>query len=322
VINNLKKLNVFELPLYTRFQLAGAIALTTGVDDALWLLPVDIQPQKYKPQTGGLFDSDIRANAILIEILTEINPDHPSLPVLARETAENLYTSRWYTTQSNGFALMAMGKYFKVQEEPDYTGTVVVDGKKFASFALNDTSFEIPQHLNKNIEISITGDGKCYYYWQGSGVSSEKFIREFDNRMVVRREYLDPNGRPLSVENLTLGEQVVVKITAKTSEHSLENVVINDLLPACLEIENPRLKTTGKLNWIPREDYRLDYMDIRDDRLLLFLSLYSGRKFQFYYSARVIAAGDFTIPPVAAECMYDPTIASAASTGHMSVIDD
>jgi len=101
MINNLKKLNVFELPLYTRFQLAGAIALTTGIDDALWLLPVDIQPQKYKPQTGGLFDSDIRANAILIEILTEINPDHPSLPVLVKETAENLYLGRWYILRTS-----------------------------------------------------------------------------------------------------------------------------------------------------------------------------------------------------------------------------
>jgi hypothetical protein len=140
---------------------------------------VNIQPQKYEPETGGLFDSDIRANAILIEILTEINPDHPSLPVLVKETAEDLYLNRWYTTQSNGFALMA-------QEEPDYTGTVIVDGKKFATFPVNDTSFKIPPPLNKNIEVSVTGTGKCYYYWQGSGVSSEKTIKEFDNRIVVR----------------------------------------------------------------------------------------------------------------------------------------
>jgi uncharacterized protein YfaS (alpha-2-macroglobulin family) len=322
VINNLKKLDVYKLPLYSRFQLAGAIALTSGVDDALWLLPVDIQPQKYEPETGGLFDSDIRANAILIEILTEINPDHPSLPVLVKETSEDLYLNRWYTTQSNGFALMAMGKYFRLQDQPDYTGTVIVDGKKFATFAVNDTSFKISPNLNKNIELSVTGVGKCYYYWQGSGVSSEKMIKEFDNRIVVRREYLDSEGNSLSLENLSLGEQIVVKITAETTERSLENVVVNDLLPACLEIENPRLETTGKLNWIPRDNYELDYMDIRDDRLLLYLSLYNGRKFQFYYSARMVAAGDFTVPPVAAECMYDPTIASAASSGHISVSDD
>jgi uncharacterized protein YfaS (alpha-2-macroglobulin family) len=139
---------------------------------------------------------------------------------------------------------------------------------------------------------------------------------------VARREYLDSEGNPLSLENLSLGEQIVVKITAETKERSLENVVVNDLLPACLEIENPRLETTGKLNWIPRDNYELDYMDIRDDRLLLYLSLYNGRKFQFYYSARVVAAGEFTIPPVAAECMYDPTIASAASSGIFSVTDD
>ena len=199
---------------------------------------------------------------------------------------------------------------------------MIVDGKRFAGFAVDDTSFRISPDLNKNIEISVTGTGKCYYYWQGSGVSSEKYIREFDNRIVVRRQYLDSKGGSLSLENLPLGEQIVVKITAETTERSLENVVINDLLPACLEIENPRLKTTGKLSWIPQDNYELDYMDIRDDRLLLFLSLYSGRKFQFYYSARVIAAGQFNVPPVAAECMYDPTIASSASSGYIKVTGD
>ena len=44
--------------------------------------------------------------------------------------------------------------------------------------------------------------------------------------------------------------------------------------------------------------------------------------FTYYYSARVTSAGIFIIPPIAAECMYDPTIASAASSGHMKVFDE
>ena len=320
VINNLKRLNIYELPLYSRFHLAGAIAMTVGTDDALWLLPVEIHPEKYKPETGGYFDSDIRANAILIETLCDIAPEHPSLAALVKETAEKLSLGRWYTTQSNAFALMAMGKYFREQETPDYTGTVVIDGKKFARFSTTDTSLMIPPNGEKNIEISINGTGKCYYYWQASGVSTDRSVKEFDNRLQVRRQYLDDTGKPLHLDAVKLGDQIVAKITAEARDRSLENVVINDLLPACLEIENPRLLTSAKLSWIPRAGHEIDHTDIRDDRLLLFVRLNRGQKFEYYYSLRVTSSGEFVIPPVAAECMYDPTIASAASSGTMFVI--
>jgi uncharacterized protein YfaS (alpha-2-macroglobulin family) len=319
IVNNLKRLNVYELPLYSRFQLAGAIAMTMGVDEALWLLPVEIHPRKFEPETGGYFNSEIRANAILIETLSEIAPEHPSLPELVKETAEKLYLGRWYTTQSNAFALMAMGKYFREPQNPDYTGTVVIGGKRFARFSVSDTSLVIPADSDKNIEISIAGAGRCYYYWQASGVSAERPVKEFDNRLRVRREYLDASGKPLLLESIRLGDQIVAKITAEALDRSLENVVINDLLPACLEIENPRLSTSPRLRWIPEKKYEVDYTDIRDDRILLFVSLSQGRKFEYHYSLRVTSSGEFVVPPVAAECMYDPTIASAASSGNMTV---
>jgi len=322
VINNLKKLNIHELSLFSKFQLGAAIAMTIGPDEALWLMPVEIHPQKHISKTAGVFDSNIRTNAILIETLSEIDPNHPSLPALLENISDELTQGRWYTTQSNAFTLMAMGKYFSQQDIPDYTGTVVVDGVKYASLDTDDKILTIPPGNSGNIEISINGTGKCYYYWQVSGVSADGSVKEFDNRLWVRRNYLDTEGNPLPLEMISIGDQVVVKITAEALDKNLENVVINDLLPSCLEIENQRLETSSKLSWIPKSNFQVDYTDIRDDRLLLFLALNKKQQFTYYYSARVTSTGIFVIPPVAAECMYDPTIASAASSGHMKVFDE
>jgi uncharacterized protein YfaS (alpha-2-macroglobulin family) len=322
VINNLKKLNVHELSIFSRFQLGAAIAMTLGADEALWLLPVEIHPQKYESDKWGVFDSNIRTNAILIEALSEIDPDHPSLPALVEYISDELTLGHWYTTQSNAFALMAIGKYFSQQEIPNYTGTIVIDGIKFASFDTSDIVLNIPPDKIGDIKISINGLGKCYYYWQASGVSADGFVKEFDNRLLVRRKYLDTDGNPLHLDMITIGDQVVVEITAEAMDKNLENVIINDLLPSCLEIENQRLETSSKLHWIPKINFKVDYTDIRDDRLLLFLALNKKKTFTHYYSTRVTSAGVFVIPPVAAECMYDPTIASAASSGHMKVFDE
>ncbi len=319
VINNLKLLNIEQLPVWSRFQLAAAIALTTGVNDALWLIPVEIHPLKYDPQTGEYLDSDIRANAILLDVLSEIAPDNPSVPELIKEISEKLYLGEWYTTQSNSWALMALGKFLKSQEQAAYTGIIMVDGKKYGQFGIEDFKVKDALLANRNIEITITGKGTCYYFWQASGVSIEKAVREFDNRMTVRREYLNIYGNPLDINNVNLGDQVVVRITAEARDKYLENVVINDLLPACFEIDNPRLQTTGRVDITSEPNYYASYTDIRDDRLLLFVNLRPGDKFTYKYALRAVSSGEFMVPPIAGECMYDPTIASAASSGFISV---
>ena len=321
ILNNLKLLNLELIPLYSRFQLAAAIALTTGVDDALWLIPVEIHPLQFEPETGGYFDSDIRANSILLDVLSDIAPDNPSIPELVKVISEKIHIGGWYTTQSNAWALMALGKYFRSQETPNYTGTVVVNGKRYRQFGTEDVTVSDIALGGREIEVSISGQGTCYYYWQASGVSAERAVREFDNRLQVRREYLNSNGEPLESGTIRLGDQVVAKVTAEALDKGLENVIINDLLPSCFEIENPRILTSGKLYWLPQGTQAPSYMDVRDDRMLLFTNLQPRNRFVYYYSLRVISRGDITIPPVAAECMYAPTIASSASSGQIMISD-
>ena len=317
----LKFLNIEKLPVYTKFMYGGVIAMMTTPQDALWILPTQIHPLQFEPETGGLFNSSGRANAILLETLTELTPDSPSIPAILGTISDDLRFGYWYTTQSTAWGLMAIGKYFKTQELPDYTGELLIDDKVYKNFGLENVDIKKLDLGNKDVEISIDGKGACYYYWQASGVSTDRTIREFDNRLKVRREYFDSDGNPVYADTLKLGDQIVAKITATALDKNLENVVMADLLPACMEIENPRLATSGRVEWIKEEQSNPAYMDIRDDRLLLFADLFQGRQFTYYYSLRVISAGDFTVPPIAAECMYDPTIKSAGSSGEMVVIE-
>lgn len=61
-------------------------------------------------------------------------------------------------------------------------------------------------------------------------------------------------------------------------------------------------------------------MDIRDDRLLLFTSLRKAGTYRFYYALRAVTCGEFFLPPIKAECIYEPEIQSAAGSGILSVI--
>jgi uncharacterized protein YfaS (alpha-2-macroglobulin family) len=61
-------------------------------------------------------------------------------------------------------------------------------------------------------------------------------------------------------------------------------------------------------------------MDIRDDRLLLFTSLRKAGTYRFYYALRAVACGEFFLPPIKAECIYEPEIQSVAGSGYLAVI--
>ncbi len=317
----LKYINLDKIPVYAKFMYAGAIAKVKGPDKALWLLPTQIHMQNDEPtETGGFFNSSLRANAILLNILLDIAPDNPSVPALIESISNELTFSRWYTTQATGWALMAVGKYLGKQEKADFTGEVKLNGDRISTFNQDGITLARPDLGDGTLEVVISGKGNCYYYWQSSGVKQSGLIDEYDERLRVRRQYFTSDGQPIDSSTLKLGDEVMVKITARALDKDLENVVINDLLPSCLEIENTRLDNVRKSDKLGRSS-TVDYMDIRDDRLLLFAKIRESNDFNYFYMARVICAGEFTVPPVAAECMYDPLIRSAGSSGKMMIIE-
>ncbi|MBU0984983.1 MAG: hypothetical protein KKA42_14010, partial [candidate division Zixibacteria bacterium] len=320
IVNYLRSFNTDALPPYSRYQLAAVLHRAGYADDAAALLPVDIQPEVFDPETGGNFSSGVRTNAILLDILLQINPDNPGCAVLANSLMADARTGRWYTTQSTAFALMALGKYFHTQSVPDFAGTVTIVDDTSYSISTDDSRCARDNIGGRKVTLAIDGNGPCFYFWQTSGIPLTNAPEEFARGVRVSREYLDPDGAPLDLRRVRLGSQVVCRVTAEAIDNNLYNVVVNDLLPAGFEIENPRLKTTPRLSWIPNAAHDIAYQDIRDDRLLLFTNLSPGKPMEFYYSLRVVAAGEFTVPPVGAECMYNPLIAGSASSGVLRVV--
>ena len=93
------------------------------------------------------------------------------------------------------------------------------------------------------------------------------------------------------------------------------------MLPAGFEIENPRLITRDSASWSKdKQAFTPNYIDIRDDRLLFYGTFQYQREERFYYALRAVTQGTFTVPPVSAEAMYDPSKSAVASTGTIQVV--
>jgi uncharacterized protein YfaS (alpha-2-macroglobulin family) len=94
-----------------------------------------------------------------------------------------------------------------------------------------------------------------------------------------------------------------------TSGASIQNIALVDRLPAGFEIENPRLGRSVKLDWVEADDvWQVDFQNMRDDRIEAFGTLGPNTSKKVVYTVRAVTTGKFTIPPVEAEAMYDPTL--------------
>lgn len=270
----------------------------------------------------------------MLATLAEVDPNHPSIPALVESLTKSASEyNRWYTTQENAFAFMALGKILKGQTSSQYSGAVIIDGQHFADFDSTDQKhvrssgevFEDKEWAGKKVTLTIEGEGNCYYYWQASGLPVDVHIEEFDHDLKVRRRYLDRNGNSIDYNStsgtfiLHQGDVLISEIEITAQTESLENVIITDMLPAGLEIENPRLQSRAGISWISDESYKPDYMDIRDDRLIIFGNFPRQKEQTFYYTLRAVTQGDFILPPVTGEAMYAPAKSSVASSGNISV---
>lgn len=317
----LKDRGVSRLSDYSHFQLASAFALSGGLETALSMLPVSVSPQIAKRETGGTLNSPVREQAIMLDVLAEVNERHPAIPTLVQNLAKIAETNgdRWGTTQENAFAFLALGKIMQKQQARDYTGTLTLNGEHVADFDATEKRYTALAWDGAQVQLSLEGNGSCYYYWSAFGIPRDSFIEEYARELQVRRRYFDKDGEELT-HTFQHGELIVAEIAVKALTDSLENVVVVDMIPAGFEIENPRLESRADIPWIKADAFKPDYVDIRDDRLIFFGNFPRQRERKFYYALRAVTQGEFILPPVAAEAMYDGTKSAVAGSRRIEIL--
>lgn len=321
VMFHLRNNRLNDLSEYSQFQLAGAFAHSGDVKIALSMLPETVKLDKTNiRETGRNFDSDIRTEAIILDMLLEIKENHPSIPKLVESLTNSASKSRgWTTTQEKAFAFLALGKFLNKQPQQKFSGTITRDGDNLVHFDSIGKSVTGSDWDGLQFKVNIQGNGTCYYYWEAFGVGRDSYIEEYGHELQVNRRYLTAD-RSRFKNVFKQGELLIAEITVKALTHDLENVVVVDMLPAGFEIENPRLKSSQGDSILYQQEFTPNYIDIRDDRLVFYASFPMQHEQKFYYTLRAVTEGRFTLPPVSAEAMYDPSKSAVAATGTIQVV--
>ncbi len=306
------------LSLDCKYLLSAAYALAGDRNNFKQFLPTQFSGEESVAQTGGSFYSDIRDESIALNVLIDVDPGNAQIPLMARHVSEKLKNRYWYSTQEIAFSFIALGKISREASKSNATADIKVNGKTVATMNGNDVRLTTQQLKGTNVDIATKGNGRLYYYWETEGISASGAYKEEDNYLKVRKHFYDRYGRLISGNNFKQNDLVIVQITLEKSySNEIENIVITDMLPAGFEIENPRTKEIPGMDWIKGESSPTS-MDVRDDRINLFVNAYANKQ-TYYYAVRAVSPGIYKMGPVSADAMYNGEYHSYNGAGIIKV---
>lgn len=261
------------------------------------------------------YSSPIRDMGLVLNALLTADPNSAQATTLAQRLGASFSKSSYLNTQESAFALLSLGKLARRMGKTKANAQISLGGKAVAWSGETVTLGR--EAVGKTLTVKAEG-GPIFVSIAQEGNAKVPPAAAKSTGLQITRGFFTPEGTPLTGK-IKVGQLVVVAIDVQsTTGNSVENVVVSDLLPASLEIENPRLTEQPPIKWITNAGL-LDYAEARDDRMLFYLTAQTTTK-RYYYLARTVSSGSFTAGPASAEAMYDASLFARTNRQKLSVL--
>ena len=303
-------------------QMAAALALVGEADRARFHFGKAVGPGKGHPMIRD-YGSDLRDRAAVVTLasevegtVTHVNRDWNGRTVADLvETIATLYDRREYTSpQEKAWLLMAAAA---IGKDTDSTMTLLVDGKEVGprseQLLLNPGA--------KGATVVNRGKADVWLTASASGVPAAPLPPQAKGFGLTRGFYtLD--GKPADLTAVAQNTTLVAVIEGQATSKLPHQVLLVDLLPAGLEIENARLadrRSTDELAWLPKLT-EPDHQEFRDDRFVAAFDLNAeSREFALAYLVRAVTPGTYRLPGAHVEDMYKPRYRGRTAMGTLTV---
>ena len=315
------------LSIQAKWRLAAAYALTGKMkpaEELVYNAETTVIPYSSMNQIYGSSDRD---EAMILETLLLMNRERDALQQ-AKVVSKNLSQENWFSTQSTAFALMAMGRLAeKLSGSLDFTWTW--NGKQQPAVKSAKAVFE------KEISTSPKS-GTVAVKNQGKGALSVDLITRTqllndtlpaisDNlRMDIR--YASMDGKPMSVNDIRQGTDftAIASISNTSGTTDYTNLALTHIIPSGWEVYNERMtvpeaEPQETIDSSGNVSGQYTYQDIRDDRVLTYFNLRRGETKIFTIRLQATYAGNFILPSVQCEAMYDVNVQARSKAGRTTV---
>ncbi|WP_069298721.1 alpha-2-macroglobulin family protein [Neptunicoccus sediminis] len=217
------------------------------------------------------------------------------------------------STQESMWSLMAV----RALAQQDDAGDVLLDDAPMAAPLVRNLSAE---DLQAGITLRNNGSEDALAVVTVFGVPSEPEPAG-GNGYKIERMYYTPEGEPVSLDQLRQNDRFVAVLRVTPLRDQEARLIVDDPLPAGLEIDNPNLISGGDIKALDWLDLNATarFAEFRTDRFIAAVD-WSGRKpFQLAYLVRAVSPGNFHHPAALVEDMYRPDFRARTASGRVTV---
>ncbi|MCE9545631.1 MAG: alpha-2-macroglobulin, partial [Planctomycetia bacterium] len=297
------------------------------------------------------YGSEIEADAYYLKLLARTEPKGRLASRLVKYLLNNRkHATYWNSTRDTAIAIEALADYLKASGEakPDLTIEVWLDGQKKKEvhvtrenlftfdnkFVLEGVAVETGQH---KLELRKQGTGPLYFNAYLTNFTLEDFITKAGLEIKVNRKYFrlkevdkttkvaGSRGQAIdqkvekyereelaNLAELTSGDLVEIELTID-SKNDYEYLLFEDMKAAGFEPVEVRSGYGGN-------DLGA-YMELRDNRVALFVRALARGKHSISYRMRAEIPGKFSALPTRASAMYAPELKANSDEIKLRIVD-
>lgn len=288
-----------DLSNNAKWRLAAAYALAGKNNIAESLMEgaeIDFGKRRYH-----YYGSRIRNEAMALETMVLLK--NKNQRQLAESIAKRLSSSRWLSTQSTAYGLMAISKMLINNGGSEIDVQYQDEGKpQRLTTDKNITTRKLRFNKGKN-KLNLKNKGGNLVYvtlLQKGKLPLGKELKARKN-LSLNVSYYSPSGESLDVSKLRQGENFTAQIEiTNQSYNDVEHIALTQFFPNGWEIVNTRF--TDLKGGVEAET---NYTDIRDDRVNYYFDLADRKSKTFEVELNASYLGHYYLPGAQAQAMYD-----------------
>lgn len=288
------------------WHLIAAYALAGKKDIAREMMKgLSTKTPEYNITRFYTYGSSLRDKSIILETMSVLGEKEKAVPVL-QYISEQLSSNRWYSTQSTGYALMAISEYLGENNTSkkvsfDYVWDSQTKEHAETSHPVANISRDMGDREGSDLKVTNTGEGSLYVRLSSIGIPLAGEERAYSSNLQMSIEYEDMEGNRLDISSLEQGTDfiAIVHVINPGILGYYSDLALTQIFPSGWEIQNMRMFGSD----IGDFDHP-KYQDIRDDRIYSYFDLSRHDHVRFGFKLTATYAGRFYLPGVSCDAMY------------------
>ncbi len=325
-------------------------ALLADLNDSVVLSASGAHWEDASPDRHNL-SSDVRGTAIIIDVLSRMEPDNGLLPQAVRWLMLARTAQHWPTHHETAWSIFALSHWMAASGELDaaypyqlnLNATPLAEGQFGQENISDNITLSVPIRNLLKDDVNFfdfqrgDGGGKLYYtLFMDSFIAAES-VQPVSNGITVQRVYTDAACDPTAedcqpLDTITAGQQVRVELTV-IAANDLLFAVVEDPIPAGVEAIDPGLATTSASlgGNVTRSDdeYRFGYwgwqyfnhIEYRDEKVVFTASFLPAGTYQYTYFLQTNIPGSYQVMPTIAYEEFFVDV-NGRSAGMLFTIED